>query len=231
MHFVHLIKNEDRGGTGTDIASNPVLQLFLEQEVESHWKTSSLLDVLQDSCMGQILGTLSNLSIPHSLAGEWKRKKTSKGNHQHMQINVQPQLEQQPPCKPMPPPAFSFFNPRFYGWAWQHMVWNILLANGGHLSRLCPFPIPISCPPQPDRYEWEKTASFEDMQALLYYSQNTAVFSTLSTVSAINAKHGPAGAVDKVPSIPDSQDNAAGTTNSPCSENGNRQMASVRGQR
>lgn len=51
MHFVHLIKNEDRVGTGTDVAPNPVLQLLLEQEVEKHSKTRSLPDVLQDACM------------------------------------------------------------------------------------------------------------------------------------------------------------------------------------
>lgn len=76
--------------------------------------------------------TLSNPSIPHSLAGEWKRKKDN-GTTQHIQTNVQPELEQQSPWKPMPPPIFSFFNPCFYGWAcgMEYLCWSVRVSCPG----------------------------------------------------------------------------------------------------
>lgn len=51
-----------------------------------------------------------SVSHTHWLVNE-RGKKQAKGITQHMQINVQPQLEQQPPCKPMPPPLFLSSTP------------------------------------------------------------------------------------------------------------------------
>lgn len=79
MHFVHLIKNEDRVGTDTDVAPNPVLQLFLEQEVEKTLKNEVSWGCAAKHLYVTACGdTLSNVSITHSLVILFPEERTVK---------------------------------------------------------------------------------------------------------------------------------------------------------